>query len=193
MTKAAETPITTTNNNAEESKIMGLFTGMHFPDAGLNKWHDESTSLLTPRDIQQLETMYANTTTIDKQNMFRAWQNRLISQKIVRCIHDLAKTLKADTIGQTAQSIYFNDLPDICYATGLDGTKQLTGAGVTYINNKHNALLKHSEILERGRWGEKRQERDKAIVVNANVTVSIKDLMQQPIENLVEADFTDVD
>jgi hypothetical protein len=201
----------------EPTNILGIFEGYNFPQVKKDIWGNGQQPILNPRDIIELETMYATTLKSMKQvsqeladkgqlnpisqentlitgiQVYACWVQLQGKHEICRSVHSHAKTLKADLLGDEALELYTQDLSlleDELVSTSEDGSRQIASAGVAFLKGKSEAYLKQARIMERKTHNKKVDERAKAKVVNNNITVNIKDLMNTPIQELLDIDFT---
>ena len=172
-------------------------------------WHGKKAGFMTPESYIQLETLYATSEMtmkecavqlsdngqiklhnskkrkIEPEMILRQWAELTLNHQGVRTIHREAKRIKAEILGDSALSLYRQELPETAFKEDLYNDKILLGAGVQYQRDKHNALLKHAELLERGQYADKEQERTKAGIVAQNVTINLSEIMKKPLSELI--------
>jgi len=202
--------LTTPDNTTNPYSIASL---THFPDIKDNKWQDGIKRKLSPRAfIAILDEYSINSSTIAETartlsdnghieltnynkdynwDYFNVYFNVLARENQgAGTLLAISKEQKVKVFTTQALDIYKDKIPDFCTQSGIMSSGKVSGAGVSYLKNKHSALLKHAEILERGTVSAKKQEIIRNSVVNNNITVNIKDLMNKPIQELADIDYT---
>jgi len=139
-------------------------------------------------------------TKVNDITALQTWYEMVNNVAQVGSIWRQSQQIKAGIIAENAQeylkSGIFSLPPElftIQQVTSENGVKEqhkvLTAAGITYLKSQYEAAMLRARTTERGHLNDKRKETINSIVINQNIKVDLRELMQKDISELAEVQF----
>lgn len=150
-----------------------------FTPGDLKKLLEEYTETVTP-----LETLCA------KYGIKPAtWWLLVREYPELRRDYQAATRAKASQYGKVAVELYTSEIPSEFYEVDKFGCTKLSMAGIQYIKNKHEAMIRQAQIHETGTYVQKSrvESQNLNVSVNANVELDPKSIHGSRLDDLLSA------